>query len=91
MLRRVALFGWLLDALEMFAQGQRRRDDKRAIRLLDEGTEPDRRAHRRQGRARHSGDARGNRCLDVGTRIDNGNLTALLHAQGIARNDFVEG
>jgi hypothetical protein len=59
--------------------------------FLRDGTEGDRRTDPRQGRARHSGDARGNRCLDVGTRIDNGNLTALLHAQGIARNDFVEG
>jgi hypothetical protein len=91
MLRRVALFGWLLDALEMFAQGQRRRDDKRAVRLLDDGTERDRRADPRHGRARHSGDARGNRCLYVGTRIDHRNLTALPYTRGIARNDFVEG
>jgi hypothetical protein len=49
------------------------------------------RADPRQGHARHSADARGNRCLDVGTRIGHRNLTALLRAQGIARNDFVEG
>jgi hypothetical protein len=49
------------------------------------------RADPRQGHARHSGDARGNRCLDVGTRIGHRNLTALAPRAGDRAQRFCRG